>query len=360
VQYAFGIPGNDVLELIRACEERGIRFVLAKSEPSAAFMADAVYHLTRRPAALIAALGPGLANAVSGIAGAEQERTPLIVLTGEAATPLAGIYTHQVFDHVALARPVTKHAAMLNAQRPAQHVAKALDIALAYPPGPVMLNVPADQSRAAATDEPPARPVRRAGVELGQDHAERLRALVAGAQRPLALVGLGALHGGRTRRRSRVPARLGHAVPHELQGQGHPRRARSLGPRRRRPEPDRRRREPAPRRRGRLPRAHRLRPDRTARRVAERLGRGQALHRHRLGHARSPHVPAAEEAFGDLPAILARVSRDAARRPAGRRRGSTITVAPSPTSYAPAIPTGPSARPRCSPPWTPASGKTGR
>ena len=195
VQYAFGIPGNDVLELIRACEERGIRFVLAKSEPSAAFMADAVYHLTRRPAALIAALGPGLANAISGIAGAEQERTPLIVLTGEAATPLAGIYTHQVFDHVALARPVTKHAAMLNAQRPAQHVAKALDIALAYPPGPVMLNVPADQSRAAAPDEPPARTVRRAGVELGQDHAERLRALVAGAQRPLALVGLGALHG---------------------------------------------------------------------------------------------------------------------------------------------------------------------
>src|SRR3954454_1986370 len=59
VQYAFGIPGNDVLELIRACEERGIRFVLAKSEPSAAFMADAGYHLTRRPAALIAALGPG-------------------------------------------------------------------------------------------------------------------------------------------------------------------------------------------------------------------------------------------------------------------------------------------------------------
>ena len=195
VQYAFGIPGNDVLELIRACEERGIRFVLAKSEPSAAFMADAVYHLTRRPAALIAALGPGLANAISGIAGAEQERTPLVVLAGEAATPLAGIYTHQVFDHVALARPVTKHAATLNPHRPAQHVAKALDLALAYPPGPVMLNIPADQSRAPAPNEAPAGPVPRAVAALETGDTERLRGLIAGAQRPLALVGLGALHG---------------------------------------------------------------------------------------------------------------------------------------------------------------------
>ena len=68
-EFAFGIPGNDVLELIRACEEAGIRFVLAKSEPSAAFMADAVYQVTGKPAVLIPALGPGLANAISGIAG---------------------------------------------------------------------------------------------------------------------------------------------------------------------------------------------------------------------------------------------------------------------------------------------------
>src|SRR5689334_12231987 len=45
VRFAFGIPGNDVLETIRACEAHGIRFVLAKAEPSAAFMADAVWQL---------------------------------------------------------------------------------------------------------------------------------------------------------------------------------------------------------------------------------------------------------------------------------------------------------------------------
>src|SRR6185295_16362584 len=153
VRYAFGIPGNDVLETVRACEEHGIGFTLAKAEPSAAFMADAVWQLTGAPAALIPALGPGISNAMSGIAGALMERTAMIVLCGELGTPNMGIYNHQVFDHVALCRPVTKYAEQLNPRRAGQQVAKALDIALTWPAGPVMLNVPADANRAKAVDE---------------------------------------------------------------------------------------------------------------------------------------------------------------------------------------------------------------
>jgi hypothetical protein len=70
-RFAFGIHGNDVLETVRACEEQGIEFVLGKSEPSCAFMVDAVYQLTGAPAVLIPALGPGISNAMSGIAGAK-------------------------------------------------------------------------------------------------------------------------------------------------------------------------------------------------------------------------------------------------------------------------------------------------
>ena len=162
VRFAFGIPGNDVLETVRACEAQGMEFVLGKSEPSCAFMADAVYQLTGAPAVLIAALGPGISNAMSGIAGALQERSALLVLSGEMATANMGIYNHQVFDHVALARSVTKYAEQLNPQRAAQQVAKALDIALAYPAGPVLLNVPADHNRAEAASEDDYRPARAA------------------------------------------------------------------------------------------------------------------------------------------------------------------------------------------------------
>jgi acetolactate synthase-1/2/3 large subunit len=200
-QFAVGIPGNDVLETIRACTDRGIRFVLAKSEPSAAFIADAIWQVTERPVALIPALGPGLANAISGLAGALMERTALLVLTGEVATGQAKIYTHQVFDHVALAKPVVKYAADLNGARAAQQTAKALDIALAYPAGPAMLNIPADINL--QTAKPAAIPMapKRPRVALAADEAQRLSAMIEQAARPLVLIGRGALIGA-------VPAAL--------------------------------------------------------------------------------------------------------------------------------------------------------
>lgn len=194
-RFVFGIPGNDVLETVRACEKQGIEFVLGKSEPSCAFMADAVYQLTGAPAVLIAALGPGISNAMSGIAGALQERSALLVLSGEMATANMGIYNHQVFDHVALARPVTKYAEQLNPKRAAQQVAKALDIALAYPAGPVLLNVPADHNRAGAESEDDYRPAKLAVTTLAAAEADRLRAMLAAAKRPLLLIGRGALLG---------------------------------------------------------------------------------------------------------------------------------------------------------------------
>jgi acetolactate synthase-1/2/3 large subunit len=195
VRFAFGIPGNDVLETIRACEEAGIAFVLAKSEPAAAFMADAVYQLTGAPAVLVAALGPGLANAISGIAGALMERSAVIVLNGEMATAQHGIYTHQVFDHLAAALPVTKWAAQLNPARAAQLVAKALDIALAHPAGPVLLNMPADHSRAEAKAQAEQGPAVALATALSESAAREARARIAAARRPLVLVGLGALVG---------------------------------------------------------------------------------------------------------------------------------------------------------------------
>ena len=139
VRHAFGIPGNDVLELVRACTDAGIRFTIAKSEPSAAFMADAVAHVTGAPAACIFALGPGISNGVSGVAGALMERSPVIVLGGEMAGNRRQIYNHQVFDHVAAMTPVTKYAAELNGERAAQQTARALDIAMDHPRGPVFL-----------------------------------------------------------------------------------------------------------------------------------------------------------------------------------------------------------------------------
>ncbi len=195
-RFAFGIPGNDVLELIRACEEAGIRFVLAKSESAALFMADAVYQLSGQPAVVILALGPGVANAVSGVAGALMERSAIVVLGGEMATRQAGLYSHQAFDHLALMRPVVKHADSLNPGRAAQQLARALDIATSYPAGPVYLNCPADLSRAPAQSTAQPAPAELALTRLTASAAATSVARLSTARRPLALIGRGALHHG--------------------------------------------------------------------------------------------------------------------------------------------------------------------
>lgn len=196
VRFVFGIPGNDVLELIRACEAQNIRFILAKSEPSAGFMADAVAQLTGDPAACIFALGPGVVNGATGVAGALMERTPVIILGGEMAANRRGLYTHQVFDHVALMTPIAKMSAELNPERAAQQTAKALDIALTEPRGPVFLNCPADATRAEASEEALYKPVPPHLSRAGDAALESARASLSKAKKPLALIGLGALRNG--------------------------------------------------------------------------------------------------------------------------------------------------------------------
>ena len=198
VRYAFGIPGNDVLELVRACEEHGIEFVLAKTEPAAAFMADAVYQLTGRPAVMIVAFGPGMSNAGAGLASATMERSAMLVLCGELATNRYGIYNHQAFDHLAFAAPLTKLAAPLNPERAAQQTARALDVALAYPAGPVMINCPANLTRAGASQDAVFEPRRSFATILSETAAADARSMIEAAGRPLALIGRGTLHDGIT------------------------------------------------------------------------------------------------------------------------------------------------------------------
>ena len=79
---AFGIPGGEVLTLIDGLNRAGIDFILCKHENAGGFMAEGTHHVTGAPAVLVATIGPGVANAVNVVANAEQDRVPLIFLTG--------------------------------------------------------------------------------------------------------------------------------------------------------------------------------------------------------------------------------------------------------------------------------------
>ena len=192
--HAFGIPGGEVLALVAALERAGIRFILAKHENAAGFMAEGLWHATGALPVLVATLGPGVANAVNVVANAMQDRVPLVFVTGCVDAALAETYTHQVFDHQAMLRPIVKATFRAATGTEALVVDKAVAIACAGRPGPVHIDLPigvAEASVAQASAEPSARHPRP--LAGGLDAAA---ALLAGARRPLVIAGLDVVNDG--------------------------------------------------------------------------------------------------------------------------------------------------------------------
>ena len=188
IRHAFGMPGGEVLALVAALERAGIRFVLTRHETAAGFMAEAVWHATGAPGLLVTTLGPGLTNAVNVIANAHQDRVPLIVISGCVDAALADSYTHQIIDHAALMRPVTK--ATFRAQAGTEDLVtdKALAIALKGRPGPVHIDLPITVAEASV----PRRDHAMSTLPLPAlpSDLEPMLDMIAGAKRPLIIAGL--------------------------------------------------------------------------------------------------------------------------------------------------------------------------
>ena len=191
VTRAFGIPGGEVLALVEALNAAGIETILTKHENAAGFMAEGVWHATGAPGVFYATLGPGVANAVNVVANAMQDRVPLIFLTGCVDSADAETYTHQVFDHQALLRPIVKASFRATLATADLVIDKALAVALSGRPGPVHVDVPISVAEGAAADGPlvispgPAMACAADGADLLS-----ARALIGGALRPLVIAGV--------------------------------------------------------------------------------------------------------------------------------------------------------------------------
>lgn len=204
-RHAFGIPGGEVLALMDALESAGIAFHLVKHENAGGFMAEGVWHAEARetgtragPGVLLATLGPGVANAVNVVANAWQDRVPLIFLTGCVDAAEAETYTHQVFDHQQLLRPIVKASFRASPGALGAMMDKALRIALDGQPGPVHVDVPI--SVAESTTDEALRPL-PAGISPDDlrpfgPTLDAARALFAGAKRPIAIAGVDAVNEG--------------------------------------------------------------------------------------------------------------------------------------------------------------------
>jgi len=191
VDTVFGVPGEsylDVLDGLYPHRER-VRFVVCRQEGGAAFMADAYAKLTGKPGVLMVTRGPGATNASVGVHTARQDSTPMIVLVGQVGSDFLEREAFQEIDYRRMFGEMAKWVAQIDrADRIPEYLAHAFQTATSGRPGPVVLALPEDMlaQRAAVADTGPYRAVH---ASPSAADVERLRQMLAGARRPLVILG---------------------------------------------------------------------------------------------------------------------------------------------------------------------------
>jgi acetolactate synthase-1/2/3 large subunit len=194
IRLAFGIPGTHNIELWDAlADSESVRSVLVTDEQSASFMADAAWRASGRMACVNVVPGAGLTHAMSGIAEAFLDGVPMLVLGCGIRRDTGRAYQLHDVDQLALARPVTK--AQLLPARGAdlyETVRRACRTARSGVPGPVFVEVPADQYLFRHEVEEPDPAPKDVPAEPAAEAVARTAAALAKARRPLLYLGLGA------------------------------------------------------------------------------------------------------------------------------------------------------------------------
>ena len=193
VDLAFCVPGESYLAVLDALYDvrDAIRLIVCRQEGGAAFMAEAYGKLTGRPGICFVTRGPGATNASIGVHTAYQDSTPMILFIGQVGSDVAEREAFQEIDYRRMFGPMTKWVAQIErADRVAEYVSRAFQVAVSGRAGPVALALPEDMLVAQAPILPllPYRPVK---PHPGAADLERLLRMLREAQRPLLMLGGG-------------------------------------------------------------------------------------------------------------------------------------------------------------------------
>ncbi len=146
VKYIFGYPGGAALHIYDALyKQDDVRHILARHEQGATHAADGYARVTGKPGVVLVTSGPGVTNTITGIATANMDSIPLVVISGQVASHLIGDDAFQEVDALGVSRPCVKHSFLVKDVRDlAMTVRKAFYIANTGRPGPVIIDVPKD------------------------------------------------------------------------------------------------------------------------------------------------------------------------------------------------------------------------
>ncbi|MEM7304332.1 MAG: acetolactate synthase large subunit [Pseudomonadota bacterium] len=145
VEYIFGIPGEENLDIMDVLLDSDIKFILTRHEQGAAFMADVYGRLTGKAGVCMSTLGPGATNLVTGFADADMDRAPIVGIAGQGATTRMHKESHQVLDLVDLFDPISKYSTTIRAPEVIPEVVrKAFKEAQLEKPGGSFIDFPED------------------------------------------------------------------------------------------------------------------------------------------------------------------------------------------------------------------------
>lgn len=226
VNYVWGYPGGAVLHIYDAFYKQDtIQHVLVRHEQAAVHAADGFARATGEVGVALVTSGPGLTNAVTGIATAYMDSIPMVIISGQVPTAAIGLDAFQECDTVGITRPIVKHNFLVKDVRDmAVIMKKAFHIARTGRPGPVVVDVPKDVSfnKTAYTGYPETIEMRSYNP-VRKGHGGQIRKalqLLLSAKRPYIYTGGGVLLGNAVQELRTLVDLLGYPVTNTLMGLG--------------------------------------------------------------------------------------------------------------------------------------------
>jgi acetolactate synthase-1/2/3 large subunit len=226
VKYIWGYPGGAVLHIYDAFyKQETIQHVLVRHEQAAVHAADGYARATGEVGVALVTSGPGVTNAITGIATAYMDSIPMVIVTGQVPTAAIGLDAFQECDTVGITRPIVKHNFLVKDARDlAMTMKKAFHIARSGRPGPVVVDIPKDVSfkKVAYTGYPESVEMRSYNP-VRKGHAGQIRKalqLLLTAKRPYIYTGGGVLLGDATNELRTLVDMLGYPVTNTLMGLG--------------------------------------------------------------------------------------------------------------------------------------------
>jgi acetolactate synthase-1/2/3 large subunit len=225
VRYLWGYPGGAVLYIYDALyKQQGIEHVLVRHEQAAVHAADGYARATGEVGVALVTSGPGVTNAVTGIATAYMDSIPLVIITGQVPTPAIGLDAFQECDTVGITRPIVKHNFLVKDVRElAGTMKKAFHIARTGRPGPVVVDVPKDVSLHTTTFNYPSKVEMRSYNPVRKGHGGQIRKalqLLLQAKRPYIYTGGGVVLGNASAELRELADWLGFPCTNTLMGLG--------------------------------------------------------------------------------------------------------------------------------------------